>query len=72
MINGREGLDAPPQTRQFVATLEALPWPKYSGRSIPRTVPPLLRKSKAWASYCDAEQPLEQAIKRLGKAPLAA
>jgi bifunctional non-homologous end joining protein LigD len=37
-----------------------------------RTVPPLLRKSKAWADYCDAGRPLEQAIKRLGKAGLAA
>jgi bifunctional non-homologous end joining protein LigD len=37
-----------------------------------RTVPALIRKSKAWADYCDAERPLEQAIKRLGKARLAA
>jgi bifunctional non-homologous end joining protein LigD len=37
-----------------------------------RTVPPLVRKSKAWADYCDAGRPLEQAIKRLGKARLAA
>jgi len=33
-----------------------------------RTVPALIRKSKAWAEYCDSERPLEQAIKRLGKA----
>jgi bifunctional non-homologous end joining protein LigD len=31
-----------------------------------RTVPQLLPKTKAWAGYCDAEQPLEAAIKRLG------
>jgi bifunctional non-homologous end joining protein LigD len=37
-----------------------------------RTVPALIRKSKAWADYCDAERPLEQAIKLLGKARLAA
>ena len=37
-----------------------------------RTVPDLLRKSKAWAEYCDSERPLEDAIKRLGKARIAA
>ena len=37
-----------------------------------RTVPALLRKTKAWADYCDAERPLEDAIKRLGKARQAA
>jgi bifunctional non-homologous end joining protein LigD len=36
-----------------------------------RTVPALLRKTKAWADYCDGERPLEDAIKRLGKAKLA-
>jgi bifunctional non-homologous end joining protein LigD len=30
-----------------------------------RTVPALLRKTKAWAEYCDAEQPFADAIKRL-------
>ncbi len=33
-----------------------------------RTVPGLLKKSKAWAEYCDSERPLEDAIKKLGKA----
>lgn len=37
-----------------------------------RTVPQLLRKTKAWVDYCDSERPLEEAIKRLGKAKLAA
>ena len=37
-----------------------------------RTVPNLLRKTKAWADYCDGERPLEDAIKRLGKAKQAA
>jgi bifunctional non-homologous end joining protein LigD len=37
-----------------------------------RTVPALLRKSKAWADYCDGERPLDQAIKRLGKTSRAA
>ncbi len=30
-----------------------------------RTVPALLAKSKAWSDYCDAEHPLEAAIRRL-------
>jgi bifunctional non-homologous end joining protein LigD len=32
-----------------------------------RTAPALLRKTKAWADYCDAEQPLGPAIKKLAK-----
>ena len=32
-----------------------------------RTVPPLLAKLTAWEDYCEAERPLAQAIKRLGK-----
>ncbi len=30
-----------------------------------RTAPALLKKTKAWADYCDAEQPLTPAIKKL-------
>jgi bifunctional non-homologous end joining protein LigD len=30
-----------------------------------KTVPALLAKSKAWSDYCDAERPLEAAIRRL-------
>ena len=37
-----------------------------------RTVPPLLAKGTAWADYCDAERPLGQAIKRLGRTRVAA
>jgi bifunctional non-homologous end joining protein LigD len=37
-----------------------------------RTGPALLRKTKAWADYCDGERPLEDAIKRLGKEKQAA
>ncbi len=37
-----------------------------------RTVPGLIGKSKAWVEYCDSERSLEEAIKRLGKARLAA
>jgi bifunctional non-homologous end joining protein LigD len=32
-----------------------------------RTVPGILAKSSAWADYCDAERPLDQAIKLLSK-----
>jgi bifunctional non-homologous end joining protein LigD len=32
-----------------------------------RTVPALLKKTTAWAEYCDSEKPLEDAIKKLGK-----
>jgi bifunctional non-homologous end joining protein LigD len=32
-----------------------------------RTVPALIRKSKAWADYCHGERPLQDAVKRLGK-----
>jgi bifunctional non-homologous end joining protein LigD len=32
-----------------------------------RTVPALLKKTKAWADYCDSERPLDAAIKRLAK-----
>jgi bifunctional non-homologous end joining protein LigD len=37
-----------------------------------RTVPALLAKSSAWEDYGDGKRPLEQAIKRLGKARVAA
>lgn len=33
-----------------------------------RTAPALLKKTRAWADYCDAERPLEDAIARLRKA----
>ncbi len=37
-----------------------------------RTVPALLRKTRAWAEYDAGERPLEDAIKRLGQAKRAA
>jgi bifunctional non-homologous end joining protein LigD len=37
-----------------------------------RTVPALIERSKAWADYCDAEQPLRAAIERLEKQRAAA
>jgi bifunctional non-homologous end joining protein LigD len=32
-----------------------------------RTAPALLKKTKAWAGYCDAERPLADALRKLGK-----
>jgi bifunctional non-homologous end joining protein LigD len=70
---------APLSTRARPGATVSMPmtWPQVKADLDPsrftlRTVPPLLRKSKAWADYCDAGRPLEQAIKRLGKAGLAA
>ena len=37
-----------------------------------RSVPAVLRKTKAWADYCDSERALGDAIKRLGKVTRAA
>lgn len=37
-----------------------------------RTVPGLLKRTKAWADYLDGERPLRDAIKRLGFNKLAA
>jgi bifunctional non-homologous end joining protein LigD len=37
-----------------------------------RTVPPLLRKSRAWEDYCENERSIEVAIERLGKKKAAA
>jgi bifunctional non-homologous end joining protein LigD len=37
-----------------------------------RTVPPLLRKSRTWADYCDSGRSIEVAIERLGKEKAAA
>jgi bifunctional non-homologous end joining protein LigD len=42
------------------------------GKYTVRTVPALLRKSKAWREYCEAERPLEQAIKKLKVVRVAA
>jgi bifunctional non-homologous end joining protein LigD len=37
-----------------------------------RTVPDLLRKTRAWADYDDGARPLEDAIRRLGSGKMAA
>ena len=57
---GREGapVSMPLTWSQVKPGLDPL---KYTVRSVPA----LLAKTKAWAEYCDAEQPLSEAIKRL-------
>jgi bifunctional non-homologous end joining protein LigD len=70
---------APLSTRARIGATVAMPltWAQVKADLDPRrftirTVPTLIRKSKAWADYCDAERPLDQAIRRLGKARRAA
>jgi bifunctional non-homologous end joining protein LigD len=70
---------APLSTRARIGATVSMPltWAQVKADLDPRrftirTVPTLIRKSKAWADYCDAERPLDQAIRRLGKARRAA
>ncbi len=70
---------APLSTRARPGATVSMPltWPQVKADLDPkrftlRTVPSLISKSKAWADYCDAERPLEPAIKRLGRARQAA
>jgi bifunctional non-homologous end joining protein LigD len=54
-----------------------LTWPQVRADLDPkkytvRTVPALLKRTKAWADYGEGEQPLRDAIRRLGSAKLAA
>jgi bifunctional non-homologous end joining protein LigD len=64
-----------PRARPGATVSMPLTWPQLKtdldpSRFTVRTVPKLLSKSKAWVDYCDAERPLEEAIKRLkGTAP---
>jgi bifunctional non-homologous end joining protein LigD len=65
---------APLSTRARPGATVSMPltWPQVKADLDPqrytlRTVPALLRRSKAWADYGDSEKPLEEAIKRLGK-----
>jgi bifunctional non-homologous end joining protein LigD len=64
---------APLSTRARVGATVSMPltWAQVKADLDPRrftirTAPALIRKSKAWADYCDAERPLDQAIGRLG------
>jgi bifunctional non-homologous end joining protein LigD len=65
---------APLSTRARPGATISMPltWPQVKADLDPqrytlRTVPALLRRSKAWTDYGDSEKPLEDAIKRLGK-----
>jgi bifunctional non-homologous end joining protein LigD len=60
-----------PRARPGATVSMPLTWAQVRGDLDParytlRTVPALLKKSKAWADYCDSERPLDAAIKRLG------
>jgi bifunctional non-homologous end joining protein LigD len=60
-----------PRARPGATVSMPLTWPQVTAALDPkrytiRTVPALLAKTKAWADYCDSEQPLDVAIKRLG------
>ena len=62
-----------PRAREGAPVSMPLPWSQVKAGLDPsrytlRTVPRLIAKSKAWQDYCDAERPLENAIKRLGSA----
>jgi len=62
-----------PRGRPGATVSMPLPWPQVRAGLDParftvRTVPGLLARSKAWSDYCDAERPLDAAIKKLGVA----
>jgi bifunctional non-homologous end joining protein LigD len=59
-----------PRGRPGAPVSMPLTWPQVKlgldpSRYTIRTVPGLLAKTKAWAEYCESEQPLAAAIKRL-------
>ena len=59
-----------PRARLGATVSMPVTWPQVKAGLDPaaytlRSVPALLRKTKAWAEYCDAEQSLSAAIKRL-------
>jgi bifunctional non-homologous end joining protein LigD len=61
-----------PRARPWATVSMPLTWAQVTPDLDPRrytlrTVPALLKKTKAWAEYCDSERPLEEAIKKLGK-----
>jgi bifunctional non-homologous end joining protein LigD len=61
-----------PRARPGATVSMPLTWSEVTPKLDPRrytirTVPALLKKSRAWAEYCDSERPLEAAIKKLGK-----
>jgi bifunctional non-homologous end joining protein LigD len=61
-----------PRARPGAAVSMPVAWPQVKADLDPRrftirTVPALLKKTRAWADYCDSERPLEQAIKQLNR-----
>jgi bifunctional non-homologous end joining protein LigD len=61
-----------PRARPGATVSMPLTWAQVRGDLDPtrytlRTVPALLKKTKAWADYCDSERPLDAVIKRLAK-----
>jgi bifunctional non-homologous end joining protein LigD len=59
-----------PRLREGAPVSMPLNWPQVKagldpGRYTLRTVPALIAKSTAWKDYCDAERPLEPAIRKL-------
>lgn len=61
-----------PRARPHASVSMPITWPQVKHGLDPlkytiRTVPGLLRKSKAWASYCDDERSLLEAIDKLAK-----
>ncbi|MCC6533617.1 MAG: DNA ligase D [Burkholderiales bacterium] len=66
-----------PRARAGAPVSMPLTWSQVNAKLDPkrytlRTVPALLRKSEAWVDYCESEQPLEAAIRRLGTVHAAA
>ena len=59
-----------PRARPGATVSMPLTWPQVKAGLDParytvQTVPGVLKKTKAWADYCEAERPLADAIKRL-------
>jgi bifunctional non-homologous end joining protein LigD len=66
-----------PRARPGAPVSMPIAWSQVTARLDPtrytlRTAPALLRKSKAWAEYCDLERSLEAVIRRLGELQAAA
>jgi bifunctional non-homologous end joining protein LigD len=66
-----------PRGRSGAPVSMPLAWSQVNTRLDPsrytlRSVPRLIRRSRAWEQYCDAERPLETAIARLGRGRAAA
>jgi bifunctional non-homologous end joining protein LigD len=61
-----------PRARAHAPVSMPLAWTQVKADLVParytlHTVPQLLEKSKAWREYCEAERPVEEAVRRLGR-----